>query len=171
MASRAIIFTALTRMLALSIAQGDKEKAQEYLDWASSGKVTEKPVRDKVGERTRRFIEYYLDPNLAITSSTLASFISRYINAKMELDYDAVQEEILNMDYQSFLRTAYWAAIATYVKGKAGKKCEVCGATDVKLKAIRRHFDNYGRDLLHLEDFKCVCEKCHAEIYNKRDSI
>lgn len=79
---------------------------------------------------------------------------------------EEVKSRIQNMDYQDFLKTPYWKAIALYVKEKAGKKCSMCGAT----KALEVHhltYDNHGDELHHLEDLTCICRKCHENLHSK----
>jgi len=148
---------AIARLIALQMTDGDKEKAVELLkEWAYNFPI-KSPIKE---DSTEKLIRQYLEPDADIDSADIAKFISRFIETKRDLDYEAIHDAILDMKASDFYTTAYWISIATYIKGEAKKACQKCGATGKRIKTVYKTKANRGYELLHLDDLECLCEDC-----------
>jgi len=69
---------------------------------------------------------------------------------------------VCQMPYSEFLRTPYWRAVATHVKYKAGRKCQVCGSRE-NLAAHHRSYALHGYEHTWkgLKELTCLCDGCH----------
>jgi hypothetical protein len=70
------------------------------------------------------------------------------------------------MNYQSYLETDYWKAVAGAVKAKAKFRCQVCNSPH-DLNAHHRSYDHRGDELNHLDDLICLCRRCHGIFHGK----
>lgn len=161
---------ALTRMLALAIAGGDENTADEFISWAyGPDKPEQKPKgRNTKAERTTRFINNELSPKSIITKEQKERFIKRYILRNASLDYNSICMHIRTMQYKDFLKTTYWAGIASYIKDRKGNRCERCGKPNTALHVHHTTYEHHGDELHNLADLECLCQYCHQETHNKQ---
>lgn len=155
---------ALTRIIALAIADGDFKKAETYLDWAYGDNT--------VGQTTEKFIKKYLTPGKKISKKQEEIFKTKYIGSESEnsgLDYDKIASAIRDMDYGYFLNTPYWKAVSSFVRERDGNRCRKCGSNS-KLHIHHVQYINHGMEAkvaTSIDDLICLCEKCHAKEHNK----
>ena len=125
-------------------------------------------INDVLGDSAEQFINDILRTDLiSIPTKRKREFIKLCIkNPLPSFPTEEVKSRIQNMDYQDFLKTPYWKAIALYVKESAGKKCSMCGATKT-LEVHHLTYDNHGDELHHLDDLTCICRKCHENLHSK----
>lgn len=69
-------------------------------------------------------------------------------------------------NYENYLASEYWQAVAKAVKKRAGYRCQVCNSQH-DLEAHHRTYDHRGDELNHLEDLTCLCRRCHAIFHGK----
>lgn len=115
---------------------------------------------------SKRTVDHFLRTDVHVPISAKREFIKRYIAGNEAFPTSDARLLIQKMDYQDFLKTPYWKAIALYVKEKSGKKCSICGG-DKKLHIHHKSYDNHGDELHHLDDLICVCQKCHKRLHEK----
>lgn len=70
------------------------------------------------------------------------------------------------MNYQDYLKTDYWKAVAQAVKKRADYRCQICNSQH-DLQAHHRCYDHRGKELQHLGDLTCLCRRCHAIFHGK----
>lgn len=70
------------------------------------------------------------------------------------------------MNYNDYLKTDYWKAVALAVKKRSGYRCQICNSQH-DLQAHHRCYDNRGRELEHLDDLTCLCRRCHAVFHGQ----
>jgi hypothetical protein len=78
-------------------------------------------------------------------------------------DFDSIKmfRMIRQMDYETFLQTAYWFAVSMTVKSRAGMRCQVCNSTS-SLTVHHRTYDSHGREHLSMNDLVALCVNCHG---------
>lgn len=74
------------------------------------------------------------------------------------------EELILEMDYQDFLQTPYWKAVASMVRKKNKYKCVLCGES-YGLNVHHKTYENHGAEHLHLDDLTLLCSECHEKFH------
>lgn len=74
---------------------------------------------------------------------------------------EALCSEIKRMEYQAFLASAYWFAVSTVVKSRAGNRCQLCNNPQ-GIQAHHRSYQHHGREHLHMEDLTVLCDACHT---------
>lgn len=154
----------LARVVALMLADGDTDKADEILSWASDTPraVAEKKPKDW----TPSFTKKYLTPYAPYNNEKVERFILRAIvNKPLHVDQDRVKKTIENMPYSDFLNTIYWRGVSLFVKRRDGWRCSECGSTK-KIKVHHKTYDNHGAETMHLEDLTTLCDKCHKKAHN-----
>ena len=57
----------------------------------------------------------------------------------------------MSAEYNDYLQTDYWKAVAVEVKKRAGYRCQVCNS-QLDLCAHHRTYDHRGKELEHLDD-------------------
>ena len=156
---------ALVRIIALEIANGDTAKAEELIAWAYGLDEKKTNIRNEDKNPTDTFIRNYLDPEKGATKSEARLFADTYVqNTGNLVNFNKVAEYIRKMDYKDFLKTTYWKGISIFVKERAGKACELCGATK-KLATHHLHYLNHGDEIHHTEDLQCLCKDCHQKTH------
>lgn len=144
------------------MTDGDKEKAVELLKEWAYGFPIKSLAKDDI---TEKLIWQYLEPDADVDSACIAKFIQRYINNKRDLDYDAIHKAIMAMERPDFYTTAYWASLSTYIKNEAGKVCQKCGKSGVRLNTVYKTYKHVGYELQHLDDLQCLCEDCTRSVW------
>ncbi len=71
------------------------------------------------------------------------------------------------MNYSDYRQTEYWKQVAEAVKERAGHRCQLCNSPD-NLHAHHRTYSHYGKELDHLGDLTCLCDRCHADHHGKK---
>ena len=115
-------------------------------------------------------------------------FITKYVNAdrswieqsdmhnnlksmRYELsgcDQDYIRDHIKAMDYNDFLETPYWKAIAYVCRMKSGWKCSLCSSKDM-LHVHHRTYEIHGSEIDHIEkDLIVLCKQCHETFHSER---
>lgn len=62
--------------------------------------------------------------------------------------------------YAEYLKTDYWKEVSSRVKARAGWKCQLCNSQH-DLIAHHRTYEHRGKELDHLDDLTCICNRCH----------
>lgn len=121
--------------------------------------------RERILENTSCYLENYLNPdkkwNAQITPIQRINRI-RYAH----VDWRAVFYHIKDMDYQDFLKTPYWKAIAAHTKYKAGYRCQLCNSA-YDLVTHHRSYDIHGREHAHMQELIVICDNCHNRFHDK----
>lgn len=165
---------AIAKILAF-MATGDKDSAEKVLAWAYSKNTKQRDEKtekrnarkEEKEKKTEEFIRKYLNPEVKITPESIAMFISKFIEGKAMRDMNkaTVKKYIIDLPYEKFLKTTYWASISSVVKSRGGKKCALCGRTE-RLQVHHTTYANHGEEIKHLADLICVCPECHKKIHN-----
>ena len=162
--------------MALFIAGGDMQKAEEYFRWAEKGATDaghmDNPSAKSITEKfTTGFISTYLTPNDGYNRKEARSFSSKFIKqSDLALDLASVSAKILKMPYADFLRTTYWQGVAYTIKKRARYTCEICGSKE-DLVAHHKTYEHHGDEIHHLDDLQCLCRSCHEKIHDKVTGI
>lgn len=155
----------LARVIALAIAEGDKEKADEIIAWASGGEPMATPKEPKQRDGTPLFIRKYLKPSAGGNWERIEQFINRCIIKKPKnVDFEVVSKKILNMPYKEFLTTPYWKGIAMFVKRRDGWRCTECGSTK-DLDVHHKTYGNHGNEINSIGDLTTLCRNCHQRAH------
>lgn len=120
-------------------------------------------------------------------SSKLYNHISdRNINANSEYllhEFDALKNlssyyqraltsELIAMDYQTFLKTGYWAAVSHKVKYSQSNTCRNCGHYGESIDCHHKTYDRHGMEHIFWEsDLVPLCRECHQEEHVKHPSL
>ena len=75
----------------------------------------------------------------------------------------------MSAEYNDYLQTDYWKAVAVEVKKRAGYRCQVCNS-QLDLCAHHRTYDHRGKELEHLDDLICLCRRCHETFHGKQQA-
>ena len=123
-----------------------------------------KEKENMIKERTEEYIKYYLDSDRAWNVRTktwqkIQSLQDFYV------DYNEIENYIKNMDYNDFLQTPYWKAIAEKVKSRAKWTCEMCGKSAECLNVHHPDYSFHGRELQNINRLKCLCPDCHEKFH------
>ncbi len=156
---------ALVRIIALQIANGDTAKAEDLIGWAYGTTQKNSTAKKEEKNPTGYFIQTYLNPEDNATKAEARLFADTYVkNPGNLVDYSKVADHIRKMEYNDFLKTVYWKGISIFVKDRAGKACEICGATK-KLATHHLNYLNHGDEIHHTEDLQCLCKECHEKAH------
>ena len=80
-------------------------------------------------------------------------------------NYDVRYEELRTMPYHEYLQTYEWKTTAKSAYRRAGYKCQLCGAKNVRLNAHHNTYENRGNE--RSEDIMVLCEECHEKYSTK----
>ncbi len=117
-----------------------------------------------IQKNTIYYIENYLNTNMAwSTETTPKQRINMIIHTNV--NWEAISEHITGMDYQEFLNTPYWKAIAAHTKYKAGYRCQVCDKRE-NLATHHRNYDIHGREHAHMQELTVLCDDCHSKFHD-----
>lgn len=130
-----------------------------------SQKNLEESYRKKVQENTFHYLENYLHPDRKwdkeITPKQRINQI-RYAN----VNWEVVSDHIKGMDYQNFLKTPYWKAIAAHIKYRAGYRCQLCNSAK-NLVTHHRDYGIHGFEHAHMLELIVLCNDCHSKFHNR----
>jgi 5-methylcytosine-specific restriction endonuclease McrA len=128
-------------------------------------KTLEEIDREKVLENTRYYLETHLNPNRNwdrwVSPKERINQI-RYSN----VNWKTVSNYIRGMEYQDFLRTPYWKAIAAHSKFKAGYRCQVCNSP-YDLATHHRNYAIHGFEHAHMYELVVLCNACHSKFHGQ----
>lgn len=71
------------------------------------------------------------------------------------------------MNYQEYLESDRWKALAAETRRLANNRCQVCNS-DGELHIHHRTYDRIGNELQ--SDLVALCASCHALFHGKRDT-
>lgn len=114
-------------------------------------------------QATDDFIESYLGANKSWKKG-ISSWNKIEEMRRMPVNISVISEYIKNMDYNDFLNTPYWKAVAERVKNKAKNRCQMCNSSE-NLNVHHRTYNNHGDELHHMEDLVCICKSCHQKYH------
>lgn len=136
-----------------------KEESEKSNKWIEERKNQEK-------NKTSEYIEYYLDPNKQWNKGVKIWDKWNQINNSVECDWNIIQEYIRSMDYNDFLKTPYWKAVAQQKRKQADFKCQLCNENDTILSVHHRNYKIKGREIFNMKDLTVLCDKCHKKHHN-----
>ena len=70
-------------------------------------------------------------------------------------------KELCTMPYYEYLQTPEWKGRSREAMKKARFKCQLCGATKIKLNTHHNTYENRGNELP--SDLLVLCEECHGD--------
>ena len=121
--------------------------------------------RKRISENTLYYLENHLNPNKMwdkeITPKQRINQI-RYA----DVNWGTVSTHIRGMDYQNFLKTPYWKAIAAHTKYKAGYRCQLCNSSR-DLVTHHRNYGIHGFEHARMEELIVICDDCHSKFHNR----
>jgi len=133
----------------------------------------EQPKREQehllhIEKRTDDFIKIYLNPKMSWNKGTKQYHrLQELYRSSVSTKQEQITEYIKNMEYNDFLNTPYWIAIAMQVKYKAGFACSLCNSL-TGLATHHKTYDRHGKELSYWkEDLICLCNVCHKKFHNK----
>lgn len=144
---------ALTRVIALFLADGSTSRAEGVLQWAYAENTDQ--------ESPKALIEKYLYTDKPVYSNIKKEFIQRFIKNGESFPVEAVKSIILHMPYNDFLKTPYWKSISQFVKNRDFCRCVKCG-NQKRLHVHHKTYEHHGDELHHLDDLITLCNKCHT---------
>lgn len=77
------------------------------------------------------------------------------------LSQDGLRWAIVKIPYHSFLKTAYWFAVSSVAKSRAGMRCQVCNS-GTGIQVHHRTYDNHGCEHSNMMDLVVLCSNCHG---------
>lgn len=116
-------------------------------------------------EYTSYYLENYLNPN-KIWDKKIAPKQRIDQIRYAEVNWQTVFNHIKGMDYQNFLKTPYWKAIAAHTKYKAGYRCQLCNSAS-SLVTHHRSYDIHGREHEHMHELIVLCNYCHNKFHDQ----
>lgn len=128
-------------------------------------KILEETNRKKVSQNTSYYLENHLNPNKnwdrCVSPKERINQI-RYSNVNWKI----VSDYIKGMEYQDFLQTPYWKAIAAHLKFKAGYRCQVCNSS-YDLVTHHRNYRIHGFEHAHMHELVVLCDDCHSKFHGQ----
>lgn len=119
---------------------------------------------------TKEFINSYINKN-KVWDNKIKHF-KRLDEVKQKIkstDIESIAEYICNMNYQDFLETPYWKAIAAYKRYKSKYKCGLCNSKN-RLSVHHKTYERHGYEHLYWdEDLICLCDRCHKKFHNIKE--
>lgn len=73
------------------------------------------------------------------------------------------------MDYQVFLSSAYWFAVSSVAKSRAGNRCQVCNS-EASINVHHRTYDTHGYEHTNMIDLIVLCENCHGLFHGHKSA-
>ena len=125
----------------------------------------EKEARQiKLSENTSYYITTYLNP---YGKWSIASSPKQRIDLlrNTDVNWTSISDHIRGMDYQDFLGTPYWKAIAAHTKYRAGYRCQLCNSR-MGLVTHHRDYGIHGREHAHMYDLIVLCNYCHQKFHD-----
>jgi len=109
------------------------------------------------------FFKHILNPKVSWGDSwktyetTIYNELCKYIRI---INEEEVKIYIKQMDYNDFLNTPYWKAIALNCKEEADYRCMICNSSQ-DLNVHHRSYQNLGLELWDTSDLIVLCNTCH----------
>jgi len=147
------LFRAIRRLGALESQPGEDQ----------SYKNESQNEQGKIEKTTSSYIESYLNPNQKWDRTTSGRQRIDLIRGA-NVNWVAISDHIKEMDYQAFLATPYWKAIAAHTKYRAGYRCQLCNYS-ANLATHHRSYHIHGREHAHLNDLIVLCNNCHQKFH------
>lgn len=122
-------------------------------------------MQKRVLENTSYYLENYLNPDRRWDKEILPQQRINKIRYA-DVNWKTVSDHIKSMDYQNFLKTPYWKAIADHTKYKAGYRCQLCNSP-YGLVTHHRNYDIHGREHDHIQELIVLCDDCHSKFHDK----
>lgn len=85
----------------------------------------------------------------------------RIFESLPSLDQSELSRRLRDMHYSEFLQTAYWFAVSSMAKSKAGMRCQICNSFN-SIQVHHRTYDTFGSEFLHMNDLTVLCGHCHG---------
>ena len=121
--------------------------------------------RKRILKNTSHYLENYLNPDKKWDKQiTPIQRINQIRYA--DVNWQTVFYHIKDMDYQNFLKTPYWKAIAAHTKYKAGYRCQLCNSA-YDLVTHHRNYDIHGREHAHMQELIVLCDNCHSKFHDQ----
>lgn len=114
---------------------------------------------------TSSYIEKYLNPDRSWEKDIPPKERIKQIQYA-NVNWRIVSDHIKSMDYQSFLQTPYWKAIAAHTKYKAGYRCQLCNSPR-RLITHHRNYDIHGFEHAYMQDLTVLCDDCHNKFHDR----
>lgn len=135
--------------------------------------VTEKKLVEskldaiKKEDRTKEFIETYLQPNDGSCSSFgMGTKLKEMNRGYISVNSETIKEYIIKMRYRDFLNTRYWMIIADYKKHCADRKCQLCGSS-TSVNVHHKTYEHHGIEIdYYKEDLIVLCKNCHEKFHD-----
>jgi hypothetical protein len=140
-----------------AIIQDEQKREQEQ-------KIIER--EEKKAKDFLYFICTYFEPGYDFAKPNAYenfNFLRNAINSFDSVERDKICKHIRAMNYNDFLDTPYWKAIARYVKYRSGYKCRLCGSKE-NLNVHHRSYEFHGQELQKWDtELICICKRCHEK--------
>jgi len=120
----------------------------------------------------QNFVDKYLDPHGVwdpdIRPKKRFSLMMRDFPERAD---DEIAAKIRNIEYNDFLQTPYWKAVASKKRAECDNKCNMCGARNVPIMV---HHGDYARrgyeHKYYKSDLMCLCRKCHEKYHANKQN-
>lgn len=120
-----------------------------------------KKIKQKKTYATKKeeFFAEILNPEIRWANRHYMNFyaVKDYIN---HITKEDVYSYVSKMNYDDFLNTPYWKAIASYAKHEAHNRCSFCGESE-NLEVHHISYKNKGLELWSRNDLIVLCDNCH----------
>jgi hypothetical protein len=79
-------------------------------------------------------------------------------------DDEKIKDAIKDLNYNDFLNTPYWKAIAYEVKRRHRFRCIMCDSKEM-LNVHHKNYSYHGMEHTYegIKSLTCVCKKCHSK--------
>lgn len=118
----------------------------------------------KLLANTSYYIKTYLNPNgkwgIEYSGKQRIDLVRR-----ADVNWTSISDHIKDMNYQDFLGTPYWKAIAAYIKYRAGYRCQLCNDL-TGLIAHHRDYSIHGLEHVYMHDLIALCNYCHQKFHD-----
>ena len=74
----------------------------------------------------------------------------------------------MDHEYSEYLKSNPWKMISAIVIGRAGNRCQLCNSPK-GLQAHHRTYEHKGKEMDHLGDLICLCNRCHIYFHCRTD--
>lgn len=140
-------------------------ECQSIIEKQKQIKQEQKREEDRIWheQRTKTFIETYLNPNMSWKEEVP---LYERIRSCKSITTEA-EKYAKKMPYKDFLQTPYWKAIAAQVRKMHNYKCQLCGSEGTLNIHHPATYSFRGSEIWHLKELSCLCEKCHQKFHDK----
>lgn len=81
-----------------------------------------------------------------------------------------IEWAIKRMPYQAFMNSAYWFAVSSVAKSRAGMRCQVCNNPE-GIQTHHRTYDTHGKEHLNMMDLVVLCALCHGLFHGHSNDL